>query len=641
MATIDRLTPLPLGSWIFGGHLGRRVDTILTQRITSGFARDGIHPELVATLRARVDDIINPGHGMWQGEFWGKWIISAVEAARYLQDDGLRDLIAQSVDTVIETQEDTGYLGTYRNPDFLMSRGGRGNNWNIWGRKYILWGLLAAWELLGDERILAAASRMTNHLMTQVGPGRVDIVRTGKLFGLPSTSILTPVVMLYEATGEQRYLAFAEYIVDQWARHPTGPPDILHQGLADAPVHSWFPDPHIWAKSYEFMSCVEGLLHLYRATGRTIYRDAVIKIYHQLRKWERSLVGSISFNDKFVGSSRLLNVVGEICDVVYWNRLSFELFALTGDTVYADEFELSLYNALLTGMNREGTWGLRRLRLSHQHVPAHRHCDLAHQQCCVANAPRGLLQAAEMAWMTDDDGIALVHYNDGAGTATTPGGHSLGLKTAGGYPVGGRVTVSLSLPQPERFTLRLRIPGWSLTSTVSANGAEPECVASGSWHELDREWHDGDSVVLDFDMSTHVLEFDATRLPPDDPLISRANAEWARLADMTPGAPTSRLTTDDALPHSAALALMRGPLVMARDRRLGVGDHLTGAPDALDTSDPWDLLPVDGPEGIWAAFEAAGVPGVRFCDFASAGNTWNVDSEFSTWMTVHDPTGDA
>lgn len=628
----DRLTPTPMGSWSFREHLGDRIRTILDQRIASDQARLEIHPELVETLHDRVDDVIRPGFGMWQGEFWGKWILSAIEAARYLDDGDLKALIAASVDQVLETQDADGYLGTYQDPDFMIPPGGKGPNWNIWGRKYTLWGLLAAWELLGDPRILEGAAKMVDHLMTQVGPGRVDIIRTGQLYGLPSTSILTPIVMLYEATGETRYLQFAEYIVNQWARHPDGPPDILHKGLGNTPIHTWFPEPYRWAKSYEFISCVEGLLHLYKTTGRGVYLRAVENIYEHLRTWERSIVGSISFNDKFVGSRRLINIAGEICDAVYWNRLSFELFCLTGATKYADEFELSLYNALLTGMNPAGSWGLRRLRLSHEHVPAHHHCDLAHQQCCVANAPRGLLQAAEMAWMTDDEGLACVLYNSGTGTLSTPSGQTLQATIDGRYPADGEVTITFDMEQAEKFACKLRIPLWSVTTAVTVNDAPAQEATAGGWFRLTRTWQPGDKVALRLDMRPRYLHFDAAAIAADDPLVTWATEEWAKLANMEPGAPPNEITTDDALPHRDAVAIARGPLVLARDVRLGTPEIFDDLPVDLNPDVPPSLEPITPPDGIWVAFEAIEAPALRLCDFASAGNTWDAGSRFTTWI---------
>ena len=63
---------------------------------------------------------------------------------------------------------------------------------------------------------LNGARLLADHLLSQVGPGKVNIVKTGNYRGMPSSSILEPMVFLYRRTGDNRYLDFAKYIVDQW-----------------------------------------------------------------------------------------------------------------------------------------------------------------------------------------------------------------------------------------------------------------------------------------------------------------------------------------------------------------------------------------------------------------------------------------
>ena len=63
---------------------------------------------------------------------------------------------------------------------------------------------------------------MADHLLTQVGPGKTDIVKPVIFSGMPSSSILEPMVYLYRKTGDKRYLDFAKYIVEQWET-PDGP----------------------------------------------------------------------------------------------------------------------------------------------------------------------------------------------------------------------------------------------------------------------------------------------------------------------------------------------------------------------------------------------------------------------------------
>jgi hypothetical protein len=54
---------------------------------------------------------------------------------------------------------------------------------------------------------------------------------------------------------------------------------------------------------------------------------------------------------------------------------------------------------------------------------------------------------------------------------------------------------------PERFTLHLRIPGWSRHTRVDVNGEQQANITPGSYLPLDRIWQPGDRVEITLDMS--------------------------------------------------------------------------------------------------------------------------------------------
>jgi DUF1680 family protein len=631
--SLDVVRPLPLGNWRFRGFLGERMDCLAEARLISDDAWARIYPETEDAFRQREDDRSHPGRGVWRGEFWGKCILSAIAACRYYSSEELRRRVEQAVKGLLSTQDDNGYIGTYYDSQFFGT-----NTWNIWGRKYTLWGLVEAWQLLGDESILTAACRFVDHLMTEVGPGGHEIIQTGQFCGLPSTSILQPVLMLYRATGNERYLGFANYIVDQWTRHPQGIPDILRQGLSGAPVHTWFPHPEAWAKSYEFISCVEGLVELYRITGVSEYLEAAKNIHAVLVEWERAPVGSVSFNDKLVGSRYLINTVAEICDAVYWNRLSFQLFQLTGDLGYIEELERTLYNALVCGLKPDGTWALRRLRLSHEHIPATNHF-LKHHQCCTDNLPRGFFQAAEAALLADDDGLYVALYSAGQGSITLPSGNSAGLTIDGDFLDDEQVTLKLSLQSPETFALRLRAPAWSAATKVLVNGRESYSGVPGTWVTLRRRWQPGDSLTISFKMGLRYERFAAERLRPDDPLIAWHVKQWASMGFIDQGRQISNVSASDALPHQEAIMFFRGPIALARDIRLGEAGIFTPLTEDDLGCAQQSIRPSQPPEGVWKAYDVDLGSGktIRLCDFASAGNTWDQQSLFTAWQLVEGP----
>lgn len=627
------------GEWKFHGHLGNYIDTIATHRILDKASWDIIYPETEDAFGLKEDDKNYPKSGQWRGEFWGKYMLSVIAAAKYYKSDELKRRIAKAVDGLLSHQEKNGYLGTYVHSDFVV-----GNNWNVWSRKYTLWGLLEAYELLNDPKILDAAKNFTDQLMTEVGPGKTDIITTGNFYGMPSTSILFPIVKLYNATGEKKYLVYAKYIVGQWSQHPDGLPDILNKGLSGKPVNTWFPetDSYKWAKGYEFTSCVEGLVELYKITHNENYMTAAENIHKALVGHERTPVGSISFNDKIVGSAGLINTVSEVCDVVYWNRLSYALFTLTGDSKYVDEMERSLYNSLLCAFNRDGNWGLRRIRTSHVHIPATNHF-LLHHQCCTDNLPRGLFQAADFALMKrNGDEVYLSLFNEGEGSVEV-NGEKVGLKIKGDFIDESQVQVSVALRQPLRFRLFVRIPPWSRKTLVTINSREFSGKKSKGWIAVDRDWNDGDLIGISFDMQLRWETFDPSLFDSTYHDIGFYNKTWAAIKYVRSTNPVLNekydhpfpLTADDALPQQKALMFFYGPLALSRDVRISKKDIFTPLiePTGRDSA---TVRIIKAPDNIWKGFELnlGNGQNIRFCDFSSAGNTWDKNSLFNTWCIV-------
>ena len=72
---------------------------------------------------------------LWQSEFWGKWITSAIDAYSYTKDNRLMEDIKKGVNGLIDTQTPEGYIGNYANKYSLQK-------WDIWGMKYCLLGLI-------------------------------------------------------------------------------------------------------------------------------------------------------------------------------------------------------------------------------------------------------------------------------------------------------------------------------------------------------------------------------------------------------------------------------------------------------------------------------------------------------------------
>ena len=251
------------------GHFGKRLDKMLANHV---WATDPV--KLVDLFRERTKT-------GWHTEFWGKYMHAAVPFWRYTGSRELGERIAASVRAIIALQEPDGYIGNYA-PEDRYTRG-----WDVWGTKYTLMGLLHYYDGVecqnaGGPRIVAAADaslaqealeaakRLCDCLIAARGSeGRLgpDLRLTGMYGGMPSLSVLEPVVWLYRRTKEERYLAFADHIVRQMTEFPDGPQLVKLAGVPVAdrrfgevnPFHAWNPE-HALTKAYEMMSCYQGLV---------------------------------------------------------------------------------------------------------------------------------------------------------------------------------------------------------------------------------------------------------------------------------------------------------------------------------------------------------------------------------------------
>ncbi len=138
----DRIKIIPPDAVHIEGFLGGKIDQVINNRIK---VQDINH--LVEPFRNRTET------RLWQTEFWGKWFLSACGAYEYTIDPDLKKILDKAVFDLAATQTTDGYIGNYAPGSHL-------EQWDIWGRKYSLLGLLAYYDLTRDENILDTAKNL-------------------------------------------------------------------------------------------------------------------------------------------------------------------------------------------------------------------------------------------------------------------------------------------------------------------------------------------------------------------------------------------------------------------------------------------------------------------------------------------------
>ncbi|MBP5639392.1 MAG: glycoside hydrolase family 127 protein [Victivallales bacterium] len=616
----DKYSPLPIGAVKLTGHIGKLLDSVFYHRINSKDARTKVYKETIDAYRNKLDDerkVI----GIWQGEFWGKWVISAARAARYQNNDELKSFVRNAAFELMALQESDGCISTYKDPNVFSSAPveevvkaiGVPSDWwwNIWCRKYTLWGLLEAADLTGEDEILKAAERLANHLIDSLESRGIDIHQTGTFQGMPSCCILKPMLILYRMTDNERYLKFADFIVSGWECEDGRAPNLIRNALGGKPVHLWYPELKTWTKTYEMLSCFDGLLEYYRLTAHRPALDAAEALYGLLVEHESNCLGGVGYNDQFQHASVYLNSLTEPCDSIHWMRLCFELFKLTGKACYMDTFERTSLNAFLAGICRDGTWGMRAVRSSGHHLVVHEQAKMKYNHCCVDNVPRGLVNMAESCLMVSDEGMVLNQYIPFEATLKAP--YVVRVVVSGEYLTTGNVCVMIE--SERNLRLSLRIPTWSENAIVKVNGKTHDASAGYDDVEIPAG---SNEIELVFALHPEVKAFPY----PGEPEKLSA---W-HLRRYLEGVNSENL---ELLEGRYAL-LTAGPLFLSRSKLIGNTEEEMFAQSKLVKGN-WriSLKPEEDAETM-ASFQASftSADGQSFsskvCDLASAAN---IDSE--------------
>ena len=553
------------------------------------------------------------------GEFWGKLMRASCLICSYTNDPALRKIVDTAAADMLSLQRADGCLSTC--PDHTQPKGSNGSD--LWERKYALMGLLAYYELTSSPEALEACVKLVRYTNDQVGlPPKTPITDTGWAFcGIESSSILEPVLRVYQITGDPAALELGTYIVKSGCckrenifeaiKNGKSPMEIGWNGVAEQSI----------AKAYEMMSCFEGLCEYHRVTGDPEALETVKTFWDKVIDEEITLLGSggadAPFNlgpgtgeqwnrTRFEQTNPAIDLMMETCVTVYWMRLCHQLLRLTGEVKYADELEKSLYNAIFGALKPDGHFFEYFPRFNGERNPKVNYSfnikgfDLS---CCTANGPTGLGMAPYLAFAGTPDGVAVNLYENGR-VRVPFGDAAVTLAMESDYPMMGKATLKVvsvegTIPAENPFVISLRVPTFAEGFTVVDPARNMVTAEAGTYLRLCGNITEGDEWLICFDI----------------PLVKHP-------------APHGSDRAGDNF-----VAFTYGSILLARDAR----------DTAADGTDP--LTPVkDGELGDWrvtpserggflTVYVTVGDTELKLIDYMTAGNDWN-HTAFASWLPI-------
>ncbi len=556
----------------------------------------------------------------WRGEFWGKLMRGACMTYIYTRDAELYDLLENSVRDMLENADVHGRFSTYSIVNEF-------NGWDVWTRKYVLLGFLSFFEICKDEGlkkcILSSMKGHLDYIILYIGKGKLEIYDTSPVWqGVNSASILEPVVMLYNLTGERTYLDFAGYIVDSGGAKEFNVFETAYENKI-------MPGEYPVRKAYELMSCFEGLIEYYKVTGEEKWRIASENFVKAVIDTEITAAGGAGCEHECFNGSRLMQtfskydgLMQETCVTVTWMKLCYKLLCLTGNSMYADEIERSAYNALYGAVNTLGSvnnndtvFDMKWFRDVYDvHIKKHgpqmfdsysplikgtrgravggfrpMRDNSAFCGCCIAIGAAGTALVPNIAVMEAENGFVFNFYMTGVYRS---GDFEMHIRSD--YPFGTKVEICIKGNM--RKEIRLRRPYFSNRFSVTINDRCVSYEMDNGYAVISCDWCDKDKINIELDMNPRVMHGGAN--------------------------------TDDKSSEDHA-AFMYGPLLLALDARISeVGGEIAVCDDNVSIKS----IGMHATEDMHIFEVGAGEQRMIMTDYASAGNTWDTGSEMEAWI---------
>lgn len=551
----------------------------------------------------------------WAGEFAGKYLTGAAQVLRVTNEPRLKAWLKDFVHILIGLQDPDGYLGPWpRACRLTNTNSAGGGTWDTWGHYHIMLGLMLWHEETRDKEALACATRIADLLCRKyLGRKNTRLVDTG------STEMnLAPVhslCILYRKTKNERYLEMARQIADEFgAKGKKGflAGDYLQQALQGKEFFQT-PKPR-WESLHPIMALAE----LYWITGEDQYRQAFEQIWWSIVKLDRHNNGGFSSGEKATGNPFHLAAI-ESCCTIAWSAMSVEMLKLTGNSIVADELELTMLNSI-TGMHSAtGRWAtydtpMNGVRRASAHAIVFQSREGSPElNCCSVNTPRGFGMLSDWGFMQDQEGVVLNYYGPSILTAKVKPGLSITITQETEYPLDGKISICVKPSKAAQFAMKLRIPHWSTKTKVRLNGETVRGVKPGAYLQIDRKWKSGDHIDISMDLSLHLW---------------RGEQECKGLA-----------------------SVYRGPILLAYDHRYNLKNAGKGKPQVRDIG-KWDsttcMLNIPSlnarslkarrvqwsdwlPPLLLLEFKAADGRTVRLCDFGSAGEA---GTPYCSWLPI-------
>ncbi len=453
-----------------GGIIGRQIDiTIKNNLLVLDYEKDFLDP-----FKSKSSNYGFIGLGN---------VIDAIaRLAAYSGDPKLLELKKKLVAELVGLQEDSGYIGIMKPESRVWGL------WEISEMAYIVNGLITDYELFSEKKSLDAAVKLADYYTNRWMAEPNGVPGGGHLQSYMTVVGSEAVMMrLYGLTKEPRHLGYVTELrkVRQW----DGPLVLGRHGK-------------IVGHAYTYMGVCLAQLRLYRITpDAKLLKAARTALDFMLNGDGMVITGQVGDHECWHNTQSGTANLGETCATAYLLHFLDEWLRLRVDPLSGDIMEHVIYNGLFAAQSPDG----RQIRY-YTPFECPRGGYFRDTYCCPSNYRRVISRLPEFIYYRTGKGVVVNLYTPSDARIALADGTIINLRQETDYPHKGRVILHVNPDKTTDFQLKLRIPRWSDSSTVTVNNQGQTAACKGNWYIIERKWQKGDKVELNMPMKWRFIK---------------------------------------------------------------------------------------------------------------------------------------
>jgi DUF1680 family protein len=521
--TAEKFQALPFGSIKPSGWLKTQM-----QKDIDGFVGnlDQIVPELIndpiySTGRlqkhSKAKDLGNHKEGDAEGDEQYKWWNSETQSNWWdgylrnvflLSDKKGMEKVKKYVETILDTQDEDGYIGIY---DKELRYQFNSENGELWSKASLYRGLLAYYEYTKEEKVFKAIERAVANVMQNYPIHASSPFSSGTSFnggvshGLTFTDVLE---RMYFLTQNEKYRQYALFLYTDFSNTYQSEEDVQLKNILN-------PNYQLKSHAVHTFEHIRTLI-IAKYAAKNAELSKALAIYLERVKNATTISGG-AIGDEWIAARKAdaTHTGYEYCSLQELLDSYSLLLQKTGNTTIGDDIENIFYNAAQGSRNpnhsciaylktdnsfemlgtKNGEVEPNRKQTRYKYSPAHQ--DVA--VCCNPNAGRISPYFIQNSWMKENENTLVATLLMPNILETSINDNKIQIENITEYPFKNDFNLKISQAKSSIFTLKIRMPDWvKKVKTDEMYSIENDFVV------IEREFMANDNVRIFFDTDVQI-----------------------------------------------------------------------------------------------------------------------------------------